>query len=318
MVILVTGKKYTLYQISQDFTMFPINGDFSCTNYLYTHTHTHTYIYIYKVIPFTKLFIFCCINHTIWHMQEGQGRYQWKDGNHYIGEWKNGEICGKGVFVWTNGNRYDGYWEEGVPKGNGTFKWPDGSFYVGNWSKDPREQNGTYYPSGSSPDGNLEWDPQEVYTVDLSESRICPGEKVSILPSQKKLAVWRSSKAGDIGSGGERPRRMSVDGRVSVAVERPFDRMRLWEGEERGGVFGGRESGEENSYVGLNGNGIPRGDLGQQMRVPRKSKRQGETICKGHKNYELMLNLQLGIRYYLVVRFKLFLVLGMCNVVYIS
>jgi 1-phosphatidylinositol-4-phosphate 5-kinase len=27
-------------------------------------------------------------------------------------------------------------------------------------------------------------------------------------------------------------------------------------------------------------------------------KRQGETISKGHKNYELMLNLQLGIRYW--------------------
>jgi 1-phosphatidylinositol-4-phosphate 5-kinase len=29
---------------------------------------------------------------------------------------------------------------------------------------------------------------------------------------------------------------------------------------------------------------------------PREAKRQGETIAKGHKNYELMLNLQLGIR----------------------
>jgi 1-phosphatidylinositol-4-phosphate 5-kinase len=28
----------------------------------------------------------------------------------------------------------------------------------------------------------------------------------------------------------------------------------------------------------------------------RVSKRQGVTIGKGHKNYELMLNLQLGIR----------------------
>ncbi|CAN1752628.1 Phosphatidylinositol 4-phosphate 5-kinase 4 [Linum perenne] len=31
--------------------------------------------------------------------------------------------------------------------------------------------------------------------------------------------------------------------------------------------------------------------------VPKASKRQGETICKGHKNYDLMLNLQLGIRH---------------------
>ncbi|KAM6548031.1 hypothetical protein CsatB_019707 [Cannabis sativa] len=246
-------------------------------------------------------------------LQEGQGRYQWKEGNHYAGEWKNGEICGKGMFIWTNGNRYDGYWEEGVPKGSGTFKWPDGSFYVGNWSRDPREQNGTYYPSGSSPDANLDWDPQQVYTVDLCDCRISPSEKVSILPSQKKLAVWRSSKASESGGGGERPRRMSVDGRVGAAVERPFDRMRLWEtgGDERVGfgagglLWGRRESNcEEYSYAGLNGedangnrNDIPKAGLGQQMRVPQKTKRQGETICKGHKNYDLMLNLQLGIRH---------------------
>jgi hypothetical protein len=30
---------------------------------------------------------------------------------------------------------------------------------------------------------------------------------------------------------------------------------------------------------------------------PTEIKRQGETISKGHRNYELMLNLQLGIRY---------------------
>lgn len=29
---------------------------------------------------------------------------------------------------------------------------------------------------------------------------------------------------------------------------------------------------------------------------PMEIKRQGETICEGHRNYELMLNLQLGIR----------------------
>ncbi|KAF2308232.1 hypothetical protein GH714_037780 [Hevea brasiliensis] len=160
-------------------------------------------------------------------LQEGHGKYQWTNGNHYIGDWKNGKICGKGTFVWSNGNRYDGNWEDGVPKGNGTFKWPDGSFYVGNWSKDPEEQNGTYYPSGSSTEQNLEWNPEDVYKIHLSESQICPGEKVSILPSQKRLAVWNSSKGG-----GEKPRRMSVDGRVSVGVERPFDRMNLWEAED--------------------------------------------------------------------------------------
>ncbi|XP_075639395.1 phosphatidylinositol 4-phosphate 5-kinase 4 [Castanea sativa] len=230
-------------------------------------------------------------------LQEGQGRYQWKNGNHYVGEWKNGEICGKGTFVWTNGNRFEGYWEDGLPKGHGSFKWVDGSFYVGNWSKDPSEQNGTYYQPGSSPEANLEWDPQDVYNVELCDCKICPGEKVSILPSQKKLAVWRSTKSGD----GAKPRRVSVDGRVSVGIERPMDRMRIWDGDESSDIVSrtpteGRDS--EDDTLGLhNDDVIPRGVPKIPLKVPRKAKRQGETICKGHKNYELMLNLQLGIRH---------------------
>ncbi|CAL5435141.1 unnamed protein product [Camellia sinensis] len=237
-------------------------------------------------------------------LQEGHGRYQWSSGNYYVGEWENGIIYGKGTFIWTNGNRYDGYWEDGLPKGNGTFRWADGSFYVGNWSKDPKDQNGTYYPSGTSPEGNFEWDPQEVFNVDLSDCKVCPNEKVSLMPSQKKLAVWRSSKAVDANI---RPRRMSVDGRLDAGVDKDLSRMRMLEGGSGGG--GGSWEGFDKSLVAAAGgremveNGM--GGLqiedwsarGSPLRIPRAVKRQGETISKGHKNYELMLNLQLGIRH---------------------
>ncbi|KAK3009928.1 hypothetical protein RJ639_011035 [Escallonia herrerae] len=230
-------------------------------------------------------------------LQEGQGKYQWKNGNYYVGEWKNGMICGKGKMFWTSGNVYDGYWEDGLPKGNGTLRWPDGSFYVGNWSKDPKEQNGSYYPSGSLLEGNLEWDPQEVFNVDLKDCRICPNEKVSVLPSQKKLAVWRSSKGVD---SSVRPRRMSVDGRLDAGVDNEFSRMRMLEGDARisDGTF------DRNARAGREDDGMACLQLetdvnarGSPLRIPKVVKRQGETISKGHKNYELMLNLQLGIRH---------------------
>jgi 1-phosphatidylinositol-4-phosphate 5-kinase len=182
-----------------------------------------------------------------------------------------------------------------VPKGNGNFKWPDESLYVGNWSKDPSEQNGTYYPSQSSSDANLEWNPQNVYNVDLKDCKICPGEKVSILPSQKKLAVWRSSK-----SDGVKPRRMSVDGRVSIGLERPLDRMQMWNG-STGDDSPACNAGERASTVGryqLDDHDLMGLNLEErgQMKEPKTARRQGETISRGHKNYELMLNLQLGIR----------------------
>ncbi|XP_057428301.1 phosphatidylinositol 4-phosphate 5-kinase 5-like [Lotus japonicus] len=232
-------------------------------------------------------------------LQDGQGKYKWKDENYYIGEWRNGCIWGKGSFVWGNGNRYDGYWEDGLPKGNGTFKWADGSFYMGNWSKDLRDQSGTYYPSSgsaSSQDGHLEWDPNQVFD-ELTEYLICPGEKVSILPSQKRLAVWRSTKGGE----GAKPRRMSVDGRVSVGLEKPSDRMHLWggsggEGDKTPTRRGGANLDQELLDLHIDGANLRETQL-LTLKAPRKSKRQGETISKGHKNYELMLNLQLGIRH---------------------
>ncbi|XP_052175442.1 phosphatidylinositol 4-phosphate 5-kinase 4-like [Diospyros lotus] len=226
-------------------------------------------------------------------LQEGQGRYQWNNGNYYAGEWKNGVISGKGKFIWTNGNRYDGYWEDGLPKGNGTFRWADGSFYVGNWSQDPKEQNGTYYPSGTSPEGNFEWDPQEVFNVDLSDCKVCPNEKIPIMPSQKKLAVWRSSKAVD---NGIRPRRMSVDGRIDSGVDKEFNRMRMLEG-----AGPSCDSNFDRNFMGGRDDASMHLDnpcsRGSPIRIPKAIKRQGETISKGHKNYELMLNLQLGIRH---------------------
>uniref|UniRef100_A0A164XVG2 Phosphatidylinositol 4-phosphate 5-kinase n=1 Tax=Daucus carota subsp. sativus TaxID=79200 RepID=A0A164XVG2_DAUCS len=210
-------------------------------------------------------------------LHEGQGKYQWKNGNCYEGEWRNGMIGGKGKLKWANGNSYDGYWDEGLPRGNGTFKWPDGSFYVGNWSKDPKEQNGNYYPSGSSiVDGNVEWDPQQVYLQDMQECLVCPNEKVPIMPSQKKLAIWRSSKNVDPSA---RPRRLSVDGRLEATSDSPFDRS----------ARGARED-SSLTLEDFSTRGSP-------IRIPKVIKRQGETISKGHKNYELMLNLQLGIRH---------------------
>ncbi|KAK4725572.1 hypothetical protein R3W88_028351 [Solanum pinnatisectum] len=223
-------------------------------------------------------------------LQEGQGRYNWKNGNYYVGEWKNGTIVGKGKMYWTNGNVYEGNWEDGFPKGNGTFKWTDGSFYIGNWSKDPNEQNGTFYPSTSLlQTGNLEWDPQQVFNVDLVECTICPPEKVPILPSQKKLALWRSSKAVDSNI---KPRRMSLDGRIDAPpVDREFGRIRL---SDVAGTSASTSYYLDDSIVGLQD---PDGYLrGSPIRIPKVVKRQGQTISKGHKNYELMLNLQLGIR----------------------
>ncbi|KAK6163056.1 hypothetical protein DH2020_002897 [Rehmannia glutinosa] len=194
---------------------------------------------------------------------DGKGRYKWKNENQYIGHWRRGRINGNGTLIWANGNRYDGNWENGLPRGNGTFRWVDGSFYVGVWCKDQREQSGTYYPSGSgSQSGNLDWDPQEVYLVSLSDCRISSSEEILVFPLQKAVN-WRC-EGDDTGK----------DGKENDA----------------------RTGREVDEGLGTKEVDVARGKARPHI-VIKPSRKQGLTISKGHKNYDLMLNLQLGIRH---------------------
>ncbi|KAK1278502.1 Phosphatidylinositol 4-phosphate 5-kinase 6 [Acorus gramineus] len=237
-------------------------------------------------------------------VQHGRGLYVWRNGNYYSGQWREGSIQGKGTMVWANGNQYDGDWEDGLPKGSGRFRWADGSFYVGTWSKDPREQNGTYYPTAAmggavAAEGpNLDWDPQMVFAVDLSDCKVCClEEKVSVLPSQKTLN-W----SGKVVVGQQQRRRASVDGgggaggrRVhNVSNFNGFDKICIWEAD--GDITCDIVDGNAVVVRVGEGGGQPQ-TLVKWPTPTREMKRQGETIAKGHKNYELMLNLQLGIRH---------------------
>ncbi|KAI9115324.1 hypothetical protein K1719_013643 [Acacia pycnantha] len=227
--------------------------------------------------------------------QDGHGRYQWRKGNYYIGQWKNGKFNENGSIMWTDGNRYDGCWEDGLPKGNGTFRWPDGSFYAGVWSKNSKEQRGTYYPagSGSTSSGHKDWDPQEVFSAVLNDCVVCPCEDVPIYPSDKRLHLPEmmamlqsvSKKAND---GGGRARWMSADARLSSYGSDEFRRTsdvdrRARDGFESSGNFQFEDS-------------VSRGNKPPHLRL-RPPRKPGETISKGHKNFDLMRNLQIGIRH---------------------
>ncbi|XP_074581767.1 phosphatidylinositol 4-phosphate 5-kinase 6-like isoform X2 [Curcuma longa] len=240
-------------------------------------------------------------------VQDGHGRYVWKNGNEYVGQWRAGIVDGRGTLVWANGNRYDGGWENGLPKGNGNFRWADGGLYVGYWSKEngSLQQKGVYYPSptASSPTAR---DPYVIFMAGLGDCKVSNVEDVSILPSQKTLnwpateadnlaqkqAAWRTSKTGELQT---RRRRASIETAAAIGAT-----QRGHPGHHASNTIGGIGSksvdelpGELDDQVELRGIGrIP------LTRSPAKeAKKQGDTISKGHKNYELMLNLQLGIRH---------------------
>lgn len=230
---------------------------------------------------------------------DGQGRYQWSNGNHYIGQWRKGKMNGSGTMIWASGNRYDGCWEDGLPKGNGTYRWSDGSFYVGRWSLEPKEMSGTYYPSSSEEVGEFDWDPQEVYLSYLKDCIISETEEISVLPSDKmgnwpcegelfqKQPTWKHSKSKDARQRRASDGRLSINGGSSLGSESDIDTTSV--------LSPGRETGEDFGSLRTDNGETTREIRHHGIRI-QPTKKQGNTITKGHRNYELMLNLQLGIR----------------------
>ncbi|XP_042430811.1 phosphatidylinositol 4-phosphate 5-kinase 1-like isoform X1 [Zingiber officinale] len=211
------------------------------------------------------------------NLQEGHGRYVWRSGNEYVGEWRNGAIAGRGALIWANGYRYEGYWENGEPKGSGVFTWPDGSFYVGSWSK----------PETVTTNGGL------CRAVAAGCKEIA-GRRSPSLPFEEAFMVPASRK------------RPSADGGVaecrSSTTEKSFPKICIWESEgEAGDITCNIVDAIEVAMFYQDGGRTPIGSL-RQRSIPcpssrREAKKPGQTILKGHKNYDLMLNLQLGIRY---------------------
>lgn len=220
------------------------------------------------------------------NLQDGHGRYVWKNGNEYVGDWRNGVINGRGVLIWANGNRYDGNWEHGVPKGHGIYTWPDGGCYVGCWSKEnnfnfknpfqPNQiLNGTFYPGNGLKD-----DSKLGFTHKLSAPLLLDDN--FIVSTAKK--------------------RSSVDGSRGSLNERNFPRICIWESDgEAGDITCDIIDNAEASMLYRDAMGFGRDEIRQFRRNPccfngGEAKKPGQMISKGHKNYDLMLNLQLGIR----------------------
>ena len=114
----------------------------------------------------------------------GQGTYAWRNGDKYVGGWRNGKRHGEGIFIWPEGDRYVGNWKndknycqgsyiypakaiqyyvdsENVKlseygcitgdcvNGYGTYIWFSGAKYVGNFKEGKSNGFGSYtFPNG--------------------------------------------------------------------------------------------------------------------------------------------------------------------------
>lgn len=91
--------------------------------------------------------------------RHGKGKFTWKDGSSYTGDYFYDNIHGKGILKWANGNKYEGEWANNGMHGKGKFTWLDGSVYIGDFENSKKHGKGKLiYANGSVDEGTWEYD----------------------------------------------------------------------------------------------------------------------------------------------------------------
>ncbi|ONH96384.1 hypothetical protein PRUPE_7G125200 [Prunus persica] len=252
-------------------------------------------------------------------MPEGPGKYTWVNGNVYLGNMKGGKMSGKGTLTWTNGDSFEGSWLNGMMHGFGVYTWSDGGFYVGTWTRGLKDGKGSFYPKGSRLPAA-----EELYLNALRKRGLLPD-----LRKQNNAHIHHAtsvdmgnSKIGE-SQGSHRVSADKISNRNLLNLEpshRNVSLERRWSLEvsfEKVIGHDSLEGGEKDA-----GTGIPilereymqgvliselvlnnsftsssRRAKRRQKKLAKVVKRPGEAIIKGHRSYDLMLSLQLGIRY---------------------
>ena len=95
----------------------------------------------------------------------------YSNGDTYLGTAKNGKWSGKGKYTWKNGAYYDGDWSDGQMNGNGTLYYAEsqnGYKLVGTFKDGKPSGVCTYYPDKNTPSKtyNTTWENGKCVKVD--------------------------------------------------------------------------------------------------------------------------------------------------------
>lgn len=260
---------------------------------------------------------------------EGPGKYTWANGNVYLGNMKGGFMSGKGSLTWTNGDMFEGSWLNGMMHGVGVYTWSDGGCYVGTWTRGLKDGKGAYYPKGTKLPAA-----QELYLGALRKRGVLPdfkkqnqvshlhqassvnleNFKVGRSRESRRPPIDKLSKRNLLNLEQSREKNISLERRWSleVSIEKVIGHNTSSSFSES--LAEGREKEVETnipilereymqgvliSEMVVNNSFSPRSRRAKrrQRKLAKEVKRPGEAIIKGHRSYDLMLSLQLGIRY---------------------
>ncbi|KAG6495470.1 hypothetical protein ZIOFF_043295 [Zingiber officinale] len=185
----------------------------------------------------------------------------------YEGDWLRGKPSGMGKFSWPSGATYEGEFRSGRMDGVGTFTGADGDTYNGHWATNRKHGfSSKSYANGDYYEGTLRCNLQGAMGVACGETAT----------STWVSGATTSSMATAPSSG---PTATAAS--VSLATEKNTPRICIWDSnsEARDVTCDVVDSLESSLFAW----------------PTTEAKKPGQTILKGHKNYDLMLNLQLGI-----------------------
>lgn len=240
---------------------------------------------------------------------QGHGMYTWANGNTYVGTMKNGVMSGQGIFTWKHGDSFEGSWLDGVMHGHGVYTWKDSGYYEGTWTRGVKDGKGTFYPKCRDflLPGGLPGVGSQIHGSRTLHSSSFDMAHVMARGNQDSAGV---SSIRSLAFDETRSKNVSLERRWSLgaAIEK----------------FIGRETNESSAAQSCENKAdsnftilereymqgvlisevvVDRSFSHSVKRVPRHQKKivkdikkPGQTIIKGHRSYDLMLSLQLGIR----------------------
>mmetsp|Transcript_14641 Transcript_14641/g.22585 ORF Transcript_14641/g.22585 Transcript_14641/m.22585 type:complete len:702 (+) Transcript_14641:53-2158(+) len=77
--------------------------------------------------------------------RHGDGEMTWKNGDKYVGKFKNGYIEGRGTMTFRDNTEYSGLWKKNKFHGEGTRRFHNGNVYNGNYTEGKRQGQGKCY-----------------------------------------------------------------------------------------------------------------------------------------------------------------------------
>ena len=88
----------------------------------------------------------------------GKGKFIYKSGDKYIGEYRNNKMWGKGTYYFSDGTIYEGEWVDNAREGHGKVSYPDGSYYEGEWKNNQRNGYGKEVNRNGQYEGYFKFD----------------------------------------------------------------------------------------------------------------------------------------------------------------